>query len=425
MMRGRSQEREGRGMEERFTTVAAIDIGTSKVACAIAHIGGLDGAISVIGKGTAVNTGMRKGVVTDIEKTGAAIKAAVDAAERLSGYEIQHATITVSGSHVEGMNSSGKVAVANPDREIRSDDVDRVLDVCRAIQVPSSRMLLNVLPSSYIVDGQEGIQQPLGMVAYSLEARAHLITAGSTAVQNLEKCVQYAGIAVDDYVPASLAAAELTLTETERDLGTVLVDIGAETCDIAVFYQNAVVHTAVLPIGGAFITRDVAIGLKTSLAAAEELKTSYGTCDLRTVSVSERYTVPDEPGDRYIERADLARIIAARMSEIFEMIAGVIAAAGPEVTSAGVVLTGGGAQLEGIEALARAILKTGVRVASPVGPLAGILDDFRGPAQAAILGLFSWVAVGLEEAGVAEEPSSSLLGRVGGAFTGVFSRFRR
>jgi cell division protein FtsA len=412
-------------MDERYTTVAAIDIGTSKVACAIAHIGGEHGTITVIGKGTAVNAGMRKGVVTDIEKTGQAIKAAVDAAERLSGYHIEHATITVSGAHVEGQNSSGQVAVANPDREIRDDDVDRVLEVCRAIAVPSSRMLLNVLPSSYIVDGQEGIQQPRGMVAYRLEARAHLITAGSTAVQNLEKCVQYAGIAVDDYVPASLAAAELTLTDTERDLGTVLVDIGAETCDIAVFYQNAVVYTAVLPIGGAFITRDVAIGLKTSLLAAEELKTNYGTCDLRTVTAGEQYTVPDEPGGRRIDRVDLARIIEARMSEIFEMIAGVIVAAGPETTSAGVVLTGGGAKLAGIEALARNMLKTGVRVASPEGPLVGILDDFQGPAQAAVLGLFSWVAVGLDESAGIEEPSSSFPGRVASAFKGFFGRFRR
>ncbi|MDP4943369.1 MAG: cell division protein FtsA, partial [bacterium Ellin6529] len=251
----------------------------SKVSCGIAHIGGDGGSITVVGKGTAVNTGMRKGVVTDIEKTGAAIKAAVDAAERLSGYHIEHATISVSGSHVEGQNSSGQVAVSNPDREIRDDDVDRVLEVCRAVQVPGSRMLLHVLPSSYIVDGQEGIQQPRGMVAFRLEARAHLITAGATAIQNLEKCVQAAGIAVDDYVPSSLAASELTLTDTERELGTVLVDIGAETCDIAIFHNNAVVHSAVLPIGAAFVTRDVAIGLKTSIAAAEELKINYGTCD--------------------------------------------------------------------------------------------------------------------------------------------------
>ncbi|MFM9165578.1 MAG: cell division FtsA domain-containing protein, partial [Candidatus Limnocylindrus sp.] len=189
--------------EERYTTIAAIDIGTSKVSCAIAHIGGENGSISVIGKGTYPNQGMRKGVVTDIEKTGAAIRAAVDAAERLSGYHIEHATITISGNHVQGQNTSGQVAVANPDREIRDDDVDRVLEVCRAIQVENSRMLLHVLPSSYIVDGQEGIQQPRGMIAYRLEARSHLITAGSTQVQNLEKCVQAAGIVVDDYVPAS------------------------------------------------------------------------------------------------------------------------------------------------------------------------------------------------------------------------------
>jgi cell division protein FtsA len=182
--------------DERYTTIAVIDVGTSKVACAIAHISGDNGSISVIGKGTAANTGLRRGVVTDIEKTGAAIKEAVEKAERLSGYRIEHAAVTLSGTHVEGQNSSGQVAVASPDREIRDDDVDRVLEVCRAIQVPSSRMLLNVLPSSYIVDGQEGIQQPRGMIAYRLEARAHLITASMTAVQNLEKCVQAAGISV-------------------------------------------------------------------------------------------------------------------------------------------------------------------------------------------------------------------------------------
>ena len=246
-------------------------------------------------------------------------------------------------------------------------------------------MLLHVLPSSYIVDGQEGIQQPRGMVAFRLEARAHLITAGATAIQNLEKCVQAAGIAVDDYVPSSLAASELTLTDTERELGTVLVDIGAETCDIAIFHNNAVVHSAVLPIGAAFVTRDVAIGLKTSIAAAEELKINYGTCDLRTVSVSEQYTVPNEPGGRRIERIELARIIESRMSEMFELIAGVIAVAGPEATSAGVVLTGGGSQLDGITTLARDILKAPVRVAAPDGPLLGILDDFQGPSSAATL----------------------------------------
>ena len=195
-------------MDERFTTIAAIDIGTSKVSCAIAHIGGDDGSISVIGKGTSANTGMRKGVVTDIEKTGAAIKAAVDAAERLSGYHIEHAVITVSGSHVEGQNSSGQVAVANPDREIRDDDVDRVLEVCRAIQVPGSRMLLHVLPSSYIVDGQEGIQQPRGMVAYRLEARAHLITAGA---RNLDR-------AADLKDAINIVVADLTVRVCYRNL---------------------------------------------------------------------------------------------------------------------------------------------------------------------------------------------------------------
>jgi cell division protein FtsA len=262
------------------------------------------------------------------------------------------------------------------------------------------------------------------MIAYRLEARAHLITAGSTAVQNLEKCVQAAGIAVDDYVPASLAAAELTLTDTERDLGTVLVDIGSETCDIAIFHQNAVVHTAVLPLGGAFITRDVAIGLKTSLLAAEELKISYGTCDPRTASDAEQYNVPDEPAGRRIGRLELARIIEPRMSEIFELIAGVIANAGPEVTSAGVVLTGGGSQLEGVEALGREILKSPIRVASPTGPLLGILDEFRGPGQAAVLGLFSWVARGLDEAGIAEEPAAGFPGRIVGGFRNLIGRIR-
>lgn len=411
--------------DERYTTIAVIDVGTSKVACAIAHISGDNGSISVIGKGTAANTGLRRGVVTDIEKTGAAIKEAVEKAERLSGYRIEHAAVTLSGTHVEGQNSSGQVAVASPDREIRDDDVDRVLEVCRAIQVPSSRMLLNVLPSSYIVDGQEGIQQPRGMIAYRLEARAHLITASMTAVQNLEKCVQAAGISVDEFVPASLAASELTLSETERELGTVLVDIGAETCDIAVFHLNAVVHSAVLPIGAAFVTRDVAIGLKTSLAAAEELKVNYGTCDLRTVSLNEQYTVPDEPGGRRIDRLELARIIEARMRELLEMVSGVVAAAGPEATSAGVVLTGGGAQLQGIDVLAREILRAPVRVAAPEGPITGLLDDFRGPQQAAILGLFSWVAKGMGEMGVVEEPSASAGGRIAAAAKGVLARFRR
>src|SRR5439155_9118085 len=232
---------------------------------------------------------------------------AVDAAERTSGYEVRGAYVGVGGSHGESLNSPGTVAVSGHHREVTREDIERVTEIARAVNIPSNREVLHVLPRGYTVDGQEGVKDPLGMSAVRLEVVTHIVTASATALQNLAKCVQQAKIGIDDWVADPLAAAEAVLSETEMDLGVVVADIGAGTTDVAVFHEGSPLHIAVLPVGGNNVTNDIAIGLKTSLAEAEDLKIRYGTCDLRTVAPEELITVEviGEQIGRTIQRTEM------------------------------------------------------------------------------------------------------------------------
>ena len=276
---------------EREAVLVGIDVGTTKVVALIGEVS-RDGSITIIGKGSVPAAGLKKGVVVNIDQTVHSIANAVEHAERLSGWKIDRAFVGVGGQHVESQNSRGAVAVSRVTRaRSRREDVNRATEVARAVSIPSNREVLHVLPRGFIVDGQEGVKDPLGMSAIRLEVETHIVTASATAVQNLTKCVIAAGVKIDELVAASLASAEAVLSETEKELGVAVADIGAGTIDLALYADGSPFHTAVLPVGGNNVTNDVAIGLKTSLQVAEELKIRHGTADLRGIDEDEAISV--------------------------------------------------------------------------------------------------------------------------------------
>jgi cell division protein FtsA len=381
---------------EREAVLVGIDVGTSKVCALIGEVS-RDGSLTIVGKGSVPANGLKKAVVVNIDQTVRSITGAVDHSERLSGYQIDRAFVGVGGQHVESQNSRGAVAVSGHHREVMREDINRALEVARAVSIPSNREVLHVLPRGFIVDGQEGVKDPLGMSAIRLEIETHIVTAAATAVRNLAKCVQASNVKIDELVANSLASAESVLSETERDLGVAVADIGAGTIDLALFLDGSPFKTAVLPVGGNNVTNDIAIGLKTSLQVAEELKIQHGTCDLSTVSGDEFINVSmlGEPAGRSISRLEVSQIIEARMREIFEMLRAEIRSAGDGILPAGVVLTGGAAQLAGAAALGREVLNMPVRVAGPSG-VGGLTDNILNPAYSTAIGLLYWGAKALD-----------------------------
>jgi len=378
---------------EREAVLVAIDVGTSKVVALIGEVT-TDGSLNIIGKGAPAASGLKKGIVVNIDQTVASITAAVEQAERLSGYKLESAFVSVGGNHVESQNQKGTVAVSGHDREVTREDVARATEVARAVSIPSNREILHVLPRGFTVDGQEGVKDPLGMSAVRLEVETHIVTGSATAVQNLSKCVQQAGIRIDELVASSLASGEAVLSDNEKDLGVAVADLGAGTTDFAMFFEGAPFHTSVLPIGGNNVTNDLAIGLKTSLQAAEDLKLRHGTCDLSSVPLDEMVTVEvlgDEHG-RTIQRAEACDIIEARMRELFEKLGEEIDRAGHGgMLPAGIVLTGGAAQLAGVAELGRQVLQMPVRVGVPAG-VGGLVDHLITPAFSTSIGLLVWGA---------------------------------
>jgi cell division protein FtsA len=401
---------------EREAVLVALDVGTSKVVALIGEVAN-DGTVTVIGKGAEASSGLKKGVVINIDQTVGSIRAAREAAERLSGYRIESAIVAVGGNHVESQNSRGAVAVSGARREVSREDVERATEVARAVSIPSNREVLHVLPRGYVVDGQEGVKDPMGMSAVRLEVETHIVHASATAVQNLSKCVQRADIRIDELVCASLASADAVLTDTEKELGVAMADFGAGTIDLALFIDGSPFHTAVLPLGGNNVTNDIAIGLKTSLAAAEDLKIRHGTADPTGVAEDEQVDVEGigEGDATTASRRELAEIIEARMREVFEKIGAEIEKAGYKgMLPAGLVLSGGAAQLAGSARLGREVLEMPVRVAGPSG-VSGLTDHLLTPAYSTSLGLLMWGAQavhGYEPSHYESAPDPGMLNRM-------------
>jgi len=371
-------------------TLSAIDVGTTKVCTVVANIE--DGNVRVIGVGITPTTGLHKGLVVNINDAGESIRQSVREAERTCGCKVESAYIGVTGRHVSSLNNRAVVAITRGDRMVRPEDLKRVITSARGVKLTPDRRLLHVIPRSYAVDGQSGVKNPVGMHGFRLDVETHIITAAVTSVQNLIKCVRRVGIDIEELVLEPLASAEAVLSEDERQVGVLLADIGGGTTDIAIFREGSIWHTAVLPVAGYQVTRDIAIGLGIPFEVAEEMKKKYG-------SVAPVFEAKSGAGSNNlltnghgVSHRDLCDIVRARVEEILRLI--VLEMPNSEYEKLipdGIVLTGGSSNLAGIEALGRNTLQLPVRVGIPSN-IYGISDTLHDPAYATGVGLVLWGA---------------------------------
>jgi len=381
--------------------VAGLDIGSAKTTAIIAEaVGDRHPTIRILGVGQARTTGLRRGIVSDIEETTRSIQKAMQDAERMAGTRIESIYAGIAGEHVNAMTSTGIVAV-NGD-EISRADVDRANDVARAQAIPQDRELLHAIPQEYTVDKNAGVRDPIGMIGTRLETEMYLVTIGSSPAMNLRKSVERAGYRVRDLVLEPLASALAVLTEDEKELGVALVELGAGTTDIAIFHEGKIRHLATLNYGGNIVTNDIVHGLGVTQADADRLKERYGSAYEPMVDPEDVIQLPSTvaQGDRQIPRELLAHIIHQRMDEIFDMVHREIQGAGyGSRLAGGIVLTGGGAAMEGITELAASVFGTGVRVGVPGEQVGGLSDSVEAPRFATAVGLALYGANRLVESG--------------------------
>jgi cell division protein FtsA len=371
--------------------VVGMDIGTTKVCTLVAEVEG-EHAIKVIGVGIEPSSGMHRGTVVDVSLATEAVRASKRQAERTSGYEIGRAYVSIAGKHIAALNSKG-VAALNPNKgAVTHEDIEKALESARAVALPHNREVLHVIPRVFTVDGQEGIRNPVGLHAFRLEVEAHIITAATSTLRNLEKCVNDAGLGVDRFILNPLASSEVTLTESERDSGVVVIDIGGGTTDLAVFIDGAVWHTAVLEVGGNLITSDIAHVLHLPTEEAERIKVENGNAAPQTVDPEDLIAMQPFGEEQSVQilRYDLSRIIEARVDEIFLMVLQDLKRSGYDgLLPAGVVLTGGTANLKNIRHSAARVLNLPVRIAYP-RDLTGLIDRLQDPAYSTCAGLLSF-----------------------------------
>lgn len=407
--------------------VAGIDIGTSKITTIIAQVPEV-GLVNVLGVSTNPSRGIRKGQIVDIEQSTKSIVESLEAAERMAGYSISAAFFSVGGVHISSQNSHGVVAVSEPQKEIHADDVRRAIDAARAVSLPQTREILHVLPREFIVDSQEGIKDPAGMTGVRLEVNTHLITVGSTGLKNLEKCASLVGIDVNGFVYSGLSSATSVLTETEKELGVVLADIGAGTISICIFVDGSLSYSSVIPVGARNITNDIAIGLRISLESAEKIKMILNqTSDLNPQSEQKDLHPKKDKSKDPFDEIDMTSlhlpegltrvskkmltdgIIKPRLNEIFTMIALEIKKSGfGGLTPAGIVLAGGGAETMGIIETAKRNLAMQTRVGNPSN-VSGLIDEIIHPAFATSVGLVLYGARSVSQ--VKEKISFGKLGK--------------
>ncbi|MGI6285421.1 cell division protein FtsA [Neomoorella humiferrea] len=380
----------------RDNVVVGVDIGTTKVVAVVAEVT-TQGRLNIIGLGETPSGGLRKGIIVDIENTARAIEKAVEQAERMSGCQVTTAFVGLTGPHIGSVNNRGVVAVTGEDGEVGPEDVERVLQAARVIPLPSDRRIIHVLPRQYIVDGYDGIMDPIGMSGSRLEVETQIVTAAAAAIQNTLKSVQRAGLQVEELVLNPLASAEAVLQPAEKELGTVVVDIGGGTTEIAVFSEGSLWYASVLPIGSEHITSDLAVGLRTPLSQAEVIKKEHGCVSMEGINENETVEVQVVGGKekKRVPRKMLAAIIEPRVEEIFTLVRREIENANFQgLLPGGVVLTGGGALLEGIARLAGAVLAMPVRLGWPENS-GGLGDMVASPAYATAVGLVTYGSIRL------------------------------
>src|SRR6186997_1363415 len=374
------------GRKDRY--LVGLDVGTSKV-CAI--VGELidDGSLDIVGIGVAESRGIRRGVIVNLEAAVESIKKAIEEAELMAGVEIDAVHLSMAGPHIKGFNSRGVIAVAGKSREITRDDVRRAIEAAKAVSLPAGRDILHVLPQDFVVDEQDGIGAPVGMTGARLEVNVHIVTSSTTATQNIVSCVNRAGVHVIDTVIEQIAAAEAVLTQDEKELGVALVDIGGGTTDIAIFERGSLWHTAVIGVGGDHFTSDIAVGLRMPIPDAEKLKRKCGCALSAMVDEDETMDVASVGGrrPRVMARRILSEILQPRAEEIFHLVWDEIRRAGYEKSlNSGIVLTGGGAILEGMPEIAEQIFDLPVRRGTPIG-VGGLADHISSPVFATPVGI--------------------------------------
>ena len=409
------------GKKDAPRITAALDVGTTKIAVLVGEI--RDGGVDVVGVGRYDSRGLRKGVVVDVESTIQSIKKAVDEAELMVGHPIPSVYVGIAGGHIKGFNSTGIVKIR--DGEVRPSDVKRVIETATAVDIPPDREVLHVIPQEYIIDGQDGIKEPVGLVGVRLEARVHIVTGAVTSAQNIIRCANSAGLSVHDIVLEQLASSEAVLTQDEKDLGVALVDIGGGTSDLAIFCGGSIKHTAVLALGGNQITTDLAYGLQTPISEAEEIKKRWGACRSSLADPAEMIDVPGVGGRgmRSLSRSVLSEIIEPRISEIFSLLKREIQMSGyEEMISSGLVLTGGSSLVAGIDTLAEEVFQKPVRVGVPLG-IGGLTDVVHLPQYATGVGLLLYGKRDMEGKRFPQDPENTfgkVLRRMRAWFEGLF-----
>lgn len=382
----------------RERIVVGIDVGTTKVCTLIAAVSPED-QLEIIGAGIMPSRGMRRGVVVDVDDAVQAISASVQKAEQQSGYKIMSAFVGISGAHISSTNSHGVVAVRRTDNVITEDDIERALEAAKVVNLPHDREVIHVIPRHFVIDGQEGINNPAGMLGRRLEVETTVVTGTQTAIHNLSRCIEQIGVGIDALVVQSMAAGEAVLTTAEKDMGVALVDLGGGTTDAGVFIDGSISYIAAVPVGGNHISNDIAVGLRTPFLAADEIKTRHGYAiseaieEDRVIDIASYDAGDGEP----ISRRELAQIIEARLEETFELVRENLERGGFEVGRSGrdggipggIVLVGGTAQLQGIRRLAAEVFNTSVRIGTPTG-MFGLVESISNPAYAASVGLLKW-----------------------------------
>ncbi len=389
--------------------VVGIDVGSSKVCALVARLEG-ETDQRILGVGIEPAQGIKSGAVVDLAAASQSIARAIEKAERTSGLEITSAIVSLAGSQVSGINSRGVVAISGG--VITQDDVWRALDGAQAVAIPHNREIVHVIQRGFAIDGQEGIQSPIGFSGYRLEVEAHIITAAAATMENLRQCVQAAKVDVSQFVLNPLAAGEVVLNKTERDMGVCVCDIGGGTTNIGIYINGDVWHTMVLPVGGNHITQDIAIGLRISPEQAEQVKKQYGYCIMNEVNPEEFFTLRafGEDSPVQVSRRDLAHIIEARVDEIFRLVLQEIHRSGlNSLLPAGMVLTGGSSLMAGIRPLATRVLGMPVRIAKPEN-LLGLVDQLQSPAFSTSVGLLKWAELLNETSSTTQRTHSPLPG---------------
>lgn len=369
--------------------IVGLDIGTSKVVAIVGEITP-EGDLEIVGIGSHRSTGLKKGVVVNIESTVQSIQRAVEEAELMAGCQIHSVYAGIAGSHIRSLNSHGIVAIK--DREVFTQDLDRVIDAAQAVAIPADQKILHILPQEYLIDEQEGVKEPLGMSGVRLEAKVHLVTCAVNAAQNIEKCIRRCGLEVDDIILEQLASSYSVLTEDEKELGVCMVDIGGGTTDIAIFTDGSIRHTGVIPIAGDQVTNDIAMALRTPTPHAEEIKIKYACALAKLAGPDETIKVPSV-GDRKprdLSRQALAEVVEPRYDELFTLVQAELRRSGFEdLIAAGIVLTGGTSKMEGVIELAEEIFHMPVRLGAPQN-VRGLSDIVNNPIYSTGVGLLQY-----------------------------------